>query len=141
MSATLVGDHTINEVVTYLANDEGAGKFRVEIHDKLDILMAAGIGPQRLGESMLALNCKALEKRYQERAKEYFPEMETARYCFEETNTSLVQVYKSLQCWLYQCNEGDIDKTVMYQTLDRIGAQIAEVIVLNSPEYEKARWF
>ena len=53
---------------------------------------------------------------------------------------SEVQFFKSLQCFLYQCCEGDVDEKPLYKTLSSIRALMAPFIKENSPEYDAAEW-
>jgi len=49
-------------------------------------------------------------------------------------------VIKSLQCWKYQCSEGDIPETKLYQFFEEVEHHLALKIVINLPEYDKATW-
>jgi hypothetical protein len=51
-----------------------------------------------------------------------------------------VQAFKSIRCWLYQCNEGNCDQHPLFQAFQRIAAAIAEGIVQDMPMYEMAAW-
>jgi len=54
---------------------------------------------------------------------------------------TMVQSYKSLRCFLYQCNEGNIPETSeLYKALERMSGRWADEIVSSLPEYEKAPW-
>jgi len=53
----------------------------------------------------------------------------------------LVQVLKSLQCWLYQCHEGAVPETELYKLFDNdIRVYLMSKIIATLPEYEKAAW-
>jgi hypothetical protein len=53
----------------------------------------------------------------------------------------LVQVLKSLQCWLYQCNEGDVPTTALYGLFDNdVQLYLMSEIIDTLPEYQNAYW-
>jgi hypothetical protein len=63
-------------------------------------------------------------------------------YRFQYTEAvSLMQVLKSLQCWLYQCNEGNVPATAVYGLFDTAGhLYLMDTIITKLPEYEQAEW-
>ena len=74
-----------------------------------------------------------------------------ARYGDEEGNSpyhytpivppSAIQLYKSIQCFLYQCNEGDkITRRRLFKALAKYATDIAVHIVNHSAAYEAAKW-
>jgi hypothetical protein len=53
----------------------------------------------------------------------------------------LVQVLKSLQCWLYQCNGDDVPKTALYELFDNdVQLYLMTEIIDALPEYQNAYW-
>lgn len=52
----------------------------------------------------------------------------------------LVQLYKLMQSYLYQCNEGNIPERPEYQALRAITVSLAATIVEMLPEYKQAKW-
>lgn len=141
MSAFLVENQTINGVVAYF----GALKMKDSaIHRTL--YAEGGIDTQTregraaLGAAMFELNCAALDARYGEGTAAN----DSADCPYAWTSTAPptpVQAFKSLQCWLYQCSEGDIpDTSLLYATMTRVKDQLAISIVEAMPQYEKAKW-
>jgi hypothetical protein len=63
-------------------------------------------------------------------------------YHFVRVPCPPIQAYKSLQCWLYQCCEGNIpEASKLYTFFDTVVVQhIANSIITNTPEYEQAEW-
>jgi hypothetical protein len=53
---------------------------------------------------------------------------------------NMVSLYKSLQCYLYQCCEGKVPETALYKALQNIANTLARYIVSDLPEYEAANW-
>src|SRR5918998_1488476 len=109
MSAFLVEDKTINYIVNWLRSE----KFLfLEIPYKLKGLgfdMDKVDWEEKLGLAMFQLNISGVEARYGKGEAVKFRKMD---YHYRPTEAApLVQVLKSLQCWLYQCTEGDVPGT------------------------------
>jgi hypothetical protein len=139
MSAFIVADKTINHIVNWLRRE----KFLVSaIPYKLK-----GLGfdtgkagwAERLGYAMFQLNVIAVEARYGSGEAKRFRPLD---YRYEVTHTvPLVQVLKSLQCWLYQCCEGEAPETALYQLFDHdVRVYLMGKIISQLPEYQRAEW-
>lgn len=142
MSAFIVGDETINDVIAYLAWGNDPGRIRSLILAETGCDLGTDEGCAALGRMMFDLNCKAIDQRYGVGESQKQRD-DTAAYRFERTTRvpKPVQIYKSLQCWHYQCSEGDVpDTSLLYQTMTKVGDQLARLIVHALPAYEKARW-
>jgi len=64
-------------------------------------------------------------------------------YKYEECGDILnnkEQVLKSVDCFLYQCFEGDVPKKKLYKALQKIRVVVAIDIIENSKKYQKAKW-
>tara|TARA_R100000789_G_scaffold82297_1_gene77702 strand:+ start:313 stop:735 length:423 start_codon:yes stop_codon:yes gene_type:complete len=62
---------------------------------------------------------------------------------FDVSNSGVVnkhQLLKSLDCYMYQCCEGDSMEDDLYVDLEHIKGQLARDIVRDAPQYEKAKW-
>jgi hypothetical protein len=142
MSAFLVADKTINTVVNCL------GRELEEVYGTLIIrqkLMELGIDPviagwaEILGHEMFQLNIRAVDARYGNGEARKFRPLD---YRYEVTEPiPMVQVLKSLQCWLYQCNEKDIPTTALYGLFDNeVQLYLMNEIIDTLPEYQNAVW-
>jgi len=127
VSAFIVSKKTIDVIVTYLYHKEDL-KVITNYYPTFNLE-----SENHLGQQLLNLNTKAVDRRYNERNPvelyQYHPEF-----------AGKVQVYKSLRCLLYQCSEGNIPETKLFQDLDRYAYRMARVIIGDLPEYEKAAW-
>jgi hypothetical protein len=139
LSAFMVEDKTINYIVNWLRRN--IDQFSLIPHKlkELGFDTSADGWAERLGQAMFQLNVNAVDSRYRFGAAAKFRKL---GYRFEHTEAvSLVQVLKSLQCWLYQCNEGDIPETALYELFaDDIQLSLMDKIITALPEYEKAYW-
>lgn len=62
--------------------------------------------------------------------KDYYPVAEKWHY----------QMLKSMECYLYQCREGDCPKSEIYQAVKRFKDVLMCFIVHSSAEYHTAEW-
>jgi hypothetical protein len=109
MSAFIVADKTINTIINWLdsALEEAYGSITIR-HKLLEQGFDASVADwaERLGHAMFQLNVIAVDARYERgEAKKFRP----LDYQHKVTKpVPLVQVLKSLRCWLYQCCEGNV---------------------------------
>jgi hypothetical protein len=88
---------------------------------------------------MFQLNIKAVDARYGNGEAEKFRKL-NYRYQIIMP-VPLMQVLKSLQCWLYQCCEGDVPETELYGLFDTdIQMDLMGKIIGILPEYQNAVW-
>lgn len=111
--------------------------FRREVVRELNIDFTDLNWRDRLGQKMWDLNQLALGCRYGDKKLHL-------KYFYSDVSRLLapVQLFKSLQCWMYQCTEGDIPKkSKLYKVFrEKIISQMAVSIVQNLPEYDEADW-
>ena len=97
---------------------------------------------ERLTDAMLALNLDAFRQRYSIRT--FMNDLDCidldSRNWHPLEPFSEVQFFKSLQCFLYQCAEGDVDEKPLYKTLAAIRGLLAPFINEDSVEYDAAVW-
>ena len=137
MSAFLVDKKTINKILTQLGTDTRIARVwaEKEVESKLDIDCNDPEWRTRLGQRMFDLNQLALEYRYGDQKKELI-------YKFQPIYCTKVQAFKALQCWLYQCSEGNIpEDSKLYDFFDNVLVpEWAGSIAIRTPEYEQAEW-
>lgn len=87
------------------------------------------------------MNREALAARYEERAAEYFDmePREPIEYSIHRRDPW--QLLKTMQCYLYQCEESDrITETALYKCVERAAQQLQNKLVSEIPEYAAAEW-
>jgi len=147
MSAFVVQDKTINRVIHALATDYN-GYFGY-VSRKIGGAVKVPIGynhihliddewEQKLGQAMFALNCDAVNQRYgPDQAQEFRP----LDYKWQSEPCTLMQSYKALQCWHYQCSEGNVpDTSELYKAMEDLCNVMAHHLVSAMPAYETAGW-
>ena len=136
MSAFMVSDKTINQIVTYLKDDrESASRVRSELIEHFDI--DPKTMPEVLGDLLFKLNIDGVNARYgKNEAQEFRPLDYKFRYALAGRITTL----KALQCWKYQCSEGDVIETKLYKIMKDYENALCHAIVSALPEYENSKW-
>ena len=132
MSAFLVDTRTIARILTWLTSEHEATRW---VRCVLGEAYPWQAGWQtKLGHEMFDLNQLALQQRYGVKRR-------TLAYTFHPAPCSTVQAYKSLECWLYQCSEGNVPETKLYRVFhDEVRLVLASVIIAQLPEYQTAEW-
>src|SRR5713101_47543 len=97
MSAFIVTDSIINKVVTWLHSEMVRDTYLSRIADDCGV----PVDSHQLAQAMKDLNYDGVNQRYDESNK-------SERITYQPVLSTLPAVYKALQCWLYQCSEGDV---------------------------------
>jgi hypothetical protein len=142
MSAYMVADQTINQIVNWLGREVAQASGTISLRQKLLKLgFDASIAgwAEILGQEMFVLNIQAVDARYGQGEAAKFRKL---NYHYHVTQpVSLVQVLKSLHCWLYQCTEGDIPQTALYKLFaNEVQLYLMTEIIDTLPEYQHAVW-
>lgn len=89
-----------------------------------------------LGNALFAMNGLALHARYgmSDPAPAFRFDMGML------ATPALVEHYKAMQCFLYQCSEGNIPESSLFQAVDDAAGLLARRIVEQSAAYEDAPW-
>ena len=133
MSAFLVSEKTISVIVTTLSEILNDNSSLQEKASALSIDVISPYWQEKLADALFELNCEALHQRYGDKE---FP-----LFQYQPIHTrSLVEVYKSLQCFLYQCSEGNVPDTKLFKFMEEFSYRLAHRIVMHLPAYEKAEW-
>jgi hypothetical protein len=139
MSAFIVEDETINTVVNFLYIKESGNDaywpryiMREAGHDFTDLMTR-----KVFAQAMMDLNVRAVNGRYEESHAAIDTVLITYR---TSPDTTIIQAYKSLKCWLYQCSEDATIDSDLYKLMDNVAKEIAMYIVEISPAYNAAEW-
>jgi len=139
MSAYIVEDTTINTVVTFLYAKAKRTPWRQANARLLEAGIACeGYGQAReLAQAMHALNVQAVNARY-----ELTDDPGDFKFkCGNAEAKPFHQVVKSLDCWLYQCTEGNVPQTSkLYKAMVDIRDLLCRCYVISSREYKAAKW-
>jgi len=133
MSAFVVEDSTINKVIEVLRMRDMDGITRF-----YNINLESKENRQEFGQRLFDMNCEAVNQRYGENQAQEFRKLD---YSYQlEAHTTPLSGLKALRCLMYQCTEGEVPETELYQTMDRISGDIAMRIINRMPEYDSLPW-
>jgi hypothetical protein len=94
-----------------------------------------------MGRQLYRLNAEAVKHRYSHRSPEEVGAAgDFSGYKYAVIFPPLIQQFTSLSCLIYQCSEGKVPETPLYQTLKRRQISLAIEIVCNLAEYRQAEW-
>lgn len=124
MSAYVVSQETLHRVV------RACDKFAFFYTDFPEIRHC-----NDLGFRLSKFNCDAVNFRYPNGPKE-IPFYDG----YVRPNVSDGQLLMSLECFLYQCDEGDFDEYDLFIKLVEVKERIKNTLISNLPEYKNAEW-
>jgi len=139
MSAFMVEDQTINRIVTWIKREVQTARYALDrLARKYNVDLTSDTWDETLANAMFQLNVDGVHARYGNGKAEQFRPL---NFTYKpEGDTFRVQVLKSLQCWMYQCNEGDVPQTKLYRFFEEVENYLALQIVMDLPAYDKAKW-
>jgi len=128
MSAFLTEDKSISKI----ANKVYSSKSDLEYYQRK--LKEIGINnAEELGKAMYKLNCEALVQRYNDK------EFRDFEFTFQ-VNHRTISIFKSLECFMYQCSEGDVPEKKLFKILTDLELTLAKNIIRELPEYDEYGW-
>jgi hypothetical protein len=137
MSAFMVSNVLMQKVVTAILQntDEFATipTFRGHLVDDPPT-EAQRQAAQDIGKRLFSMNAAAIKARYA-----FLPQRPVFKYAGWASATPVEQ-FKALRCLLYQSCEGTVPNGRLYGELNRVAGELAQRIVQDSPDYEKAPW-
>ena len=114
---------------------------------------SAGFEPEaltKLGRELLYLNVRAVYCRYEDMRPKtpsqvvdfWLPGNEGTEFFYDDGTTPPrpLQLYKTLQCFLYQCSEGTIIHDPLFKEMEAWANRVGHFIISMLPEYETAVW-
>jgi hypothetical protein len=90
----------------------------------------------KIGRKLFLMNRRALRTRYGCGDHLRFPEFVFVRWA----DATPVEQFKAMSCLLYQCHEGKVHESRLYDELQRAAGELAQRIVQDLPDYGKASW-
>ena len=149
MSAFVVDHKTIDRIVTFVVNDK-LNRNGTPLHGRIAKLfeevyqwdLALDYHQDALAVELLAMNQDAVMQRYPDCDATNLPgPIDPPPYNgYSLVPGTLVQVYKSMGCLIYQCSEGDVPEHKLYKALDKAHDILAHTIVSKLEAYEMAKW-
>jgi hypothetical protein len=138
MSAFIVNTNVMAKVLTAILLNldqfDGESTCRVALlASPTDAQKEAGT---KIGRKLFLLNRRAIRARYRCSDHRRVPEFVFERWA----DATPVQQFKAMSCLLYQCHEGKVHESRLYDELTRAAGELAQRIVQDLPEYDQASW-
>lgn len=93
---------------------------------------------QEVAAELLKMNAAAVNQRYPDKTSPgHTPKFVDSGALADLTDW---QVLKSLDCFLYQCGEGDIQESDLYKSVKRFRDGLERALVRSLPQYDEADW-
>ena len=89
---------------------------------------------QDIGKRLFSMNAAAIKARYG-----FLPQRPVFKFAGWTAPTPVEQ-FKAIRCLLYQSCEGAVPNGRLYGELNRVAGELAQRIVQDSRDYEKAPW-
>lgn len=152
MSAYIVDNETIHKLVAYfkkypdlLGWDKAKSLQRKQECYDLEIVTPAEDKRNvwsEFGSELRSMNVEAVASRYPRSALDELPgKMDEHSYIHRAClRPSDVEAYKLLLSYLYQCSEGKIPESELFQTMEKSHYNLARKIIRALPSYESAIW-
>lgn len=142
MSAYMVADETINRVVYWLYFEVAKSQYiREKLEKTSGVDTSAYEWAEALGKAMFQLNIDGVNARYGGYGDGEAKQFRNLNYHYQPVHGSAIQVLKSLQCWLYQCTEGEVVKNPLYKFFQDIAQpHLMSNIICDLSEYRTAEW-
>ncbi len=141
MSAYVVKDEVINKIVSWIELQFMGTRYpyveAVRLIKDLGYDLMKDEDYQRLARDMHKLNDMAVSYLYN--MEEEAPNIDF-KYRFISSPGTTVQIFKNLENWLYQCNEGKFNETPLYKIMEEMKNRIACYYISESAEYKTAQW-
>ena len=136
MSSFIVSDKCIRHIIYNLF-------WNHDFKEQTNILQRNGYNScedfDRLAIELYKMNREAVKQRYDENEDSDYIEIPKT-FNWDNDKLNKYQCLKSMQCLHYQCSEGNIPATKLYQFLDELIEAWMSFIIKEIPEYANAEW-
>ena len=96
---------------------------------------------ENLGKEFLRLNIESVCERYPNDEEMHEDNSYAENYKFQDTNCSLAQAIKSIQCLMYQsCEIENYKENETYKKMERLKKYLIDAFLCLNEEYKKAAW-
>ena len=148
MSCFIVSDDTISKIAKmihidyceFLHSNYSVLLSRKDKEKLLKILKCTHeeLCPSIIFKALKKLNLQAYNSRYGEKIIK--SDLQGYNKNVKIDDLVSLQMYKSLQCFLYQCMEGQYKKKQMYNFMEKIEHKLIDFLMSQSEEYKALKW-
>ena len=135
MSSFIVENQTINNIVSWLSLNGRDFPYLAEKYEREGYYIRAGVRElKKLANAFRKMNERAVLYRYNDLGNT--PKFKYHRVKFPGP----LQVYKNICCLLYQCDEGKVKKSKLYELLELTLDELSSKIINDLPRYKYTTW-
>ena len=146
MSAWMVSNETLSKIAN-LIDTYRVTRYNGFGYDMPDGLMriVGSKSAKQIFEMLANMNIEALKQRY---PKNYDDMIGVIKFMpnadiWQDRSKGLTyhwQLLKSLQCYLYQCLEGNVPDCELYKEMEKLKHYLQSYIISQMPEYQGTNW-
>ena len=150
MSCFIIEDKSINKIVDFFIECAySKEEFKPEItriinsygYDLTHNSDDENPNANKLGLQMKKLNLMAYNDCYKNKLDGVFDESVKFKFDYDtKRENNLIQMLKHIQCFIYQCSEGDYTEDKFYLTFVKIEKVLIGYIISHLDDYKKAKW-
>lgn len=133
MSAFIVTNQTIDAVVDGIIRVQKEWGSTPLGFSMGPVLVSTWRDYDKLGQALWDMNVDAVDARYNEKN-------EREKYRHSHADVGAIVELKQMQCFLYQCAEGDVPETELYKAVKEYERRLASQIISNMAEWKQAPW-
>jgi hypothetical protein len=127
MSAYVVSDQVINGIVSYYKNIGRTARSRYDFAPLAEMGYDVVADAELVAYDLFEMNCEAVDSRYgQGEWKEFHPDAFQFKRVLPPQS---VQAYELIRELIYQCSEGNVVESELYQALKELHNRLAHRIV------------
>jgi len=151
MSAFMMSNESLAKITAYVHRKIVEDKYRLDynIQDIIDVcreyekannkvVNTEFVSYETLYRVLELMNAESLKQRYGDTIEENISKSVPAIPFWGYLNK--VEIYKLLNCYTYQCCEGNVPETKLYKAIKQLETDLCHSIVRAMPEYEAAPW-
>lgn len=131
MSAFIVEKESIERIASIISLRD---TYKRRLRKDFNIDLEQKEGFNNLCVALYSLNYDSVNYRYRENTV-----LEPDTYSVMLSDNPFQDI-KTIQCFLYQCSEGDIPDTKLFGFIEDLLHDLMYDVISKNPEYEKAKW-
>lgn len=150
MSAFMMSSESLAKITAYIYWKITEDKYRPDyIQDIRDacheyekahskVVSFGFVSDETLYRVLELMNAESLKQRYGDPIEENMSESIPTIPFWGSLNK--IEIYKLLNCYTYQCCEGNAPESKLYKAIERLESDLCHRIVSELPEYKTAAW-
>lgn len=131
MSSYIVSQECMNRIINGLYWSHRFKEMNTFWYDKHNLEDSNDY--QLFGNKLFRMNANAVSQCYDRKVR-------APKYKWTDDTINIFQFLKSVQCFIYQCSEGDVMDSDLYKDMIMLEKKLLNYIIMDVPEYKEAEW-